>query len=101
MNKTITVSVTQKNIDDGLRTSHTACPIALALRDLDAMKYSYVVNAQSLCDIHSELVVAYLPTSAEHFIQDFDQGLPVEPFTFEVSFLNQPVLRGQSVWINY
>lgn len=82
----ITVSVTQENIDKGVARACTFCPIALALRDLGD-RYSYIVNGRSLYNIHHERV-AYLPLEASWFVQDFDAGRHVDPFTFEVSFLN-------------
>jgi hypothetical protein len=88
MNKTITVSVTQKNIDEGsgYANSCSRCPVALALRDCGD-QYSYLVNCAALYNIHNERV-AYLPAEAIRFINDFDHGHDVAPFTFNVSFLN-------------
>jgi hypothetical protein len=80
----ITVSVTQSNIDNGCSHSCSSCPVALALRDLGD-KYSYLVNCAALYNIHHERV-AVLPCDAVRFIQDFDLGRPVKPFTFNVSF---------------
>ena len=80
----ITVSVTQKHINNGNSHSYSSCPVALALRDLGD-KYSYLVNGAALYNIHHERV-AFLPGNAICFIQDFDRGLTVYPFTFQVSF---------------
>jgi hypothetical protein len=91
--RTITVNVTQKNIDAGCQHSAISCPVALALRDCGP-QFSYLVTSVSLINIHNERV-AFLPEEAREFICRFDQEFvarrsdhefSVKPFTFEVTF---------------
>jgi hypothetical protein len=81
MEQTITVRVTQKNIDEGSANSCDKCPIALALRDLG---HEFDVTADYIFDGPGRFIAA-LPARAVHFIEDFDLGREVAPITFRVT----------------
>ena len=85
MKKTITV--TAKDIQkaakliaaDGMRTQ--CCPIALAARRVFRKPVRVSYEAIAVAD-HKYF---YLPSQAAKFIDNFDNGLDVEPFSFEVA----------------
>lgn len=86
--KTITVSVTQEDIEKGRRKEARSCPIALAARrafkerPLAVDGWSIVLHA----DREDEQSLR-LPRDAERRLDAFDEGDPMEPFTFEVLVL--------------
>lgn len=81
------VEVTEENIADAevfrkrrnLRS--TKCPIALALRELFGQ---HVSVGPEHCTISSRSISASLPKEAIKFLEDFDDGKPVQPFSFEL-----------------
>ena len=74
------INVTQENIDKGTSTCVWACPIALALR-----KIAKDEEGVSVYDTHCYIddVNYNLPPEATSFIQNFDEGINVNPFSFE------------------
>ncbi len=78
------INVTAEDIANGARGDCYACPIALAARragleDPDVQDFlMYVSN--DLGDVES----TDLPAEAGVFMDRFDDGLPVQPFSFEV-----------------
>lgn len=93
--KKIKISITQKNIDTGIRKDCTKCPIALAFKE--KFKFFTTANVYSdgsfviknpysylnLCD--------YLPRSAKTFIKNFDEHgiFDVIPFFFYLKVSNK------------
>ena len=77
----VTITVTQEDIDQGIRESYYSCPIARAAER--ALKWRVMVYTDTIlvgdsgCDYK-------LPESAQEFISRFDTGKPVKPFSFEV-----------------
>ena len=78
------VEVTQAHIDKGGGTQPCFhCPIALAVKDAgirDAAVHSQYIKYAFNGRVH----FIHLPEKAMFFIQHFDKGWPVQPFTFEV-----------------
>lgn len=62
------ITVTQQDIDRGVKHSGKECPIALAVN-----------RAATLGD---ELWHVRYPREVGYFIRDFDAGQPVKPFSF-------------------
>ena len=82
------ITVTQENIDKGVRGEIGYCPIALAIK---ALGYEHVcVDDESVDarreedDPYADAFLSYLPTKATSFIHAFDEGRKVAPFTFEM-----------------
>jgi hypothetical protein len=78
---TITITVTQDDIDNGVRAAPCLCPIALAAQ----RKYPYVSVGTFTISVGADASrekVYRMPLKASRFIEDFDQGRLVEPFTF-------------------
>jgi hypothetical protein len=74
------VEVKQEHIDKGVPSNGCECPIALALGEM-------FPDAQVLvCDGRIEVgfEVAAPPQEAKEFINDFDDGEPVAPFSFDL-----------------
>lgn len=85
------IKVTQKDIDQGQRSSTHACPIALAIRRRFPRAIRVSVMSYRV-DVHRTLLTAddrvyTLPPDAKLFIGMFDSGgggSVVKPFTFEM-----------------
>ena len=73
----VTVKVTQFDIDHGVRSSVSSCPIAHALHH--DYPFARVYGSWVTLDYKHE---ADLPPEAIQFIDMFDEGATVEPFTF-------------------
>src|SRR5580692_10498927 len=102
------IKVTEEDIKRGDKSSSQSCPIALALRaakldcrvTLSTIEKAEMVTIRngdvfsgvsSNCSISTDYVTysAYkvwrlLSKECQDFIYNFDKGLPVEPFEFEV-----------------
>ena len=74
------ITVTQDDIDNGIRRSCRDCPIALALRrrfpsaDIHVDGYGIAIEDGR----------AFVPLLARRFADDFDNGRPVCPFELEI-----------------
>jgi nitrate/TMAO reductase-like tetraheme cytochrome c subunit len=81
------ITVTQKDIDKGLKSSCYECPIAHALKRKvkNKIRYGFAVNADFI-DLtkDNKWWIYALPKKAQTFIKRFDDGKPVKPFTFEI-----------------
>ena len=76
------VQVEQRHIDAGVPYRPFLCPVSLALTS--ATHGLWGVNWQSAMRGDGEVVEEVkLPKEAQHFVQNFDIGLHVEPFEFE------------------
>lgn len=77
----IKVSVTQKHIDEGVKSDNKTCPIALALKELGFKNPSVGCDSALI-----EKTVYRLPIDAENFIDklDFFGKKSVAPFKFEL-----------------
>ena len=81
------IKVTQKDIEEGYRGSCHDCPVALAFKRevKTAFEIGLSVGAERILhrEVH-EWDTYTLPKRAQTFIKRFDNGKPVEPFTFEI-----------------
>lgn len=90
--KRIKVSVTAKDIALGFPTESGACPIALAvgrctgLRLVNAYQ-ARIYGCRDVTDFKEQVVGFKPPRSAVRFMNDYDDGRPVKPFSF---FLVEP-----------
>jgi len=80
------ITVTQKHINHGQRHAPPSCPIALAVKEQlgtdDAwVDGSFIRAGRPSWDAFQEY---WTPATAKPFIEDFDAGLVVEPFSFEM-----------------
>ena len=77
------IQVTQQHIDYGVRGSTTSDPVALAMKDAGLIKPwaspSYLAWRKDNKDYYVPL-----PEGVLGFMKEFDNGVEVEPFTFEV-----------------
>ena len=87
MSDTITVNVTQEDIDKGMPCMPSCCPITLAVKREHGFKFvstgvSYVSTSND--EETPDWTDYYLPSEAQEFIDLFDgEGKhTVEPFTF-------------------
>ena len=83
--KEFTVNVTQKDIDEGVAEDCYACPIALAAMRATGCKGAGVSPYYLRLFYDNEEASYRLPRAAERFVLDFDEGKPVEPFSFTVT----------------
>lgn len=74
------IEVTQEDIRNGKCKSFWGCPIALALAR--AGFKDVIVSAAYACSKDKTLD---FPVEALHFINRFDRGETVKPFTFEIN----------------
>lgn len=76
------IDVTQKNIDDGKPNSLKCCMVALALSEhFDDVRCGYTLFRHSG---NSEGVE--LPDIAARNTVNFDNNIPVEPFSFDLNY---------------
>lgn len=84
--KEVTISVTQEDIEKGLRYQSFKCPIARAMQ----REFGCSVSAGSFGLIafpggDKDDWGSPLPASAFDFMLDFDMHIPVAPFSFSIS----------------
>lgn len=74
------IEVTARDIEKGLPEDKCGCPVALAIRRATGLEVSV------WCSMSVKVGREYidLPDEAEDFINRFDQGEPVQPFTFDL-----------------
>jgi len=94
--KNLSVKITQKHINKGIRNNGEYCPIALALKEqykLRNKQYWFVSSiAANICkEAHSRFNNSMLyhkryslPSIAKNFLDDFDIGKLVKPIIFEL-----------------
>lgn len=85
---TITVEVTQRNIEEGIRLSCAGCPVALAMNRATGLEWS-ISGWQMMAfrKLEKDALQTYAlvtPPIARAFISAFDIGRPVEPFSFDL-----------------
>lgn len=81
------IEVTRDHIKKGIRANGSSCPIAIALIPLlKASHYPVVYTGYVSFTVpnrwHS--INLNMPGEATIFLNDFDKGLNVDPFTFEL-----------------
>lgn len=83
------IEVTQEDIIKGIRHAGDACPIALATKrtlgigKVDVARDSICVQVETPHDQSEDI---HLPQEASDFIEMFDLGEPVYPFSFEIDY---------------
>lgn len=80
--KTYKIDVTAEDIEHGHRNNCFLCPVALAFERIT--RHTIKVNSRHVSNKATGFLINKLPHSAKQFINDFDDGLPVRPFTFEI-----------------
>lgn len=79
------VDITGTDIERGMHGSHRFCPIALALRGMWADVTDVSVGPNSAgATINNERYTCHLPGVAREFVDKFDRGQYVEPFSFGI-----------------
>jgi len=82
--KTLTIEVTQEDIDKGCRASPWSCPVALALERANGKQYS--VGTKSFNERFKYYEDSLnLPEHVQDFILRFDTSKPVQPFSFQIN----------------
>lgn len=81
--RTVEITVTAEHIAAGKQCDCVKCPVALAIKD--------ALHPLSI-DVQSDLInfglpggrysPVHPPEEVSYFVDEFDDGLPVEPFTF-------------------
>lgn len=74
------ITVTEEHIRRGRRRACSACPLALAISEAVGMRMEVGVLS-TWCD-PAKLIT--LPEEAQEFIDRFDRGRKVHPFSFEL-----------------
>jgi len=81
MKKLLKIDVRKTNIRKGIRSTPKLCPIALAGRRVSHKEV--VVDGTYLSLTCGDEELSYtLPKKARRFVDRFDAGKPVKPFTF-------------------
>lgn len=75
------IEVTQDDIDKGVKNNACQCPVARAIAR--GTEEEWVVDSHSLVRMR-DARVWHTPPAAYWFINRYDQGESVEPFTFEL-----------------
>lgn len=84
---TLAVEVTPFDIANGRRSDNCACAVALALKRLPGVTDAWVEFGDVTVTFGSDQRDYALPPEATRFIEDFDNGWGVEPFTFTAELL--------------
>lgn len=79
------INVTAKDIRMGIRGNCLKCPIAIALKRAFKAKEVTVTTITFLVDrLKFRIHELDDDSNIVSFIEDFDQGVPVKPFSFEL-----------------
>ena len=76
------IDVTQEDIDRGVPRTGDCCPIALALRRTTDRPWQIDRRMAMCLKRDSWMSLVFLPEQATSFINSFDLGKTVAPFTF-------------------
>lgn len=87
----VKISVTQKHIENGLRRCALRCALALAFESAGFIVMVEPASVSIYNDAGDFLGDLALPFDAQCFLIAFDNGQPVEPFSFEMPDLRLPV----------
>lgn len=77
----ITINVTEEDIKKGEKSCMSGCPVAIAARRATGRKVRVSIN---YLFYEFGLREHALPHEVSNFVCDFDNGLPVQPITFEI-----------------
>jgi hypothetical protein len=82
----VTIRVTKEDIETGRRGACGFCPIAFAVRREtnchDVWVYDLTIDIKQ--HEHGQIAEYRTPFDAQRFMLDFDDGLAVKPFEFEM-----------------
>ena len=86
----VTLEIEKTHIEDGAITSEESCPIALSVLEItkgncQVRVYTECLNLRLEAGINSVDIEIPLPENARKFIDDFDRGNEVDPFSFTVA----------------
>ena len=80
-----TVNVTQDKLDEGEPGNSCACPVALAiLQDVPDVEHVQVDDSIQIRFFTGDTVRIHTPEPVAKLISDFDNGVRVSPFSFEL-----------------
>jgi hypothetical protein len=97
---TFTVSINQNHIDEGIKASVHSCPAALAIIDTlqqnSITEYYPVIGKSRVSLVNNDTyILAYVgmfsindSIELTKWINDFDTGVPVNPISFDIQFVN-------------
>ena len=86
----LTVNVTQDHIDKGVRKEAYHCPVSLALGEADPGSDWCVSTLLVMRENGHDVVSIFPPVTVSKFVSRFDNGDPVQPFTFEIDLDHEP-----------
>lgn len=97
MSKTILVNVTAEDIARGVKSESSLCPIACALRKILLLGTRISVGVDDVGlygqpHFHGDID---LPDEAGEWVQQYDKGLPVSPFTFTLEIPDAVQLKSE------
>jgi hypothetical protein len=81
------INVTREHINNGVRGSGKMCALALSIQEQTDMKEAWVGPFSGVWPSLGAYTGGRgipLPVEARKFICDFDDGKPVQPFSFEL-----------------
>jgi hypothetical protein len=80
------IEVTAEDIQNGMPGWCGKCPVALAVRRAlgGFVKREVASVGVSYAAVYVDSRIHMLPSDARMFVQNFDEGEPVEPFDFEI-----------------
>lgn len=78
----LTVEITERHIKKGKVGDHFQCPIALAIRSLGILGVNVSAFGSAYFTVKGAHYTVKLPKKAQTFINKFDSGKPVKPFSF-------------------
>ena len=79
----MTITVEQEHIDKGEKMNSSRCAVALAIEAATGVTPE-VDYAEVTMQYEDHAVRCHLPEAASLFVDEFDKGLPVEPFSFDL-----------------
>lgn len=82
------IHVTAQHIMNGQRADCRRCPVALALKDATGQRYA--VSTRTYRSINDLAKNEDLPAKARDWIEAFDSGHKVKPFTFNIPKRKEP-----------
>jgi hypothetical protein len=96
-----TINVRQDHITRGVRYSVVSCPIALAaMEQLGLDDITIFGLSIRYGKIGGDRRWTRLPLDVYHFIEQFDAGKPVKPFSFIVTFVEVPQEKTEYIYVS-
>ena len=80
------IEVKQKHIDNGQKFRSVRCPVALAAKETVGPEVQLIFGPDYFVVAGHPRARYDLPLEVQDFIRAFDDGLPVQPFTFELNY---------------